>query len=91
MNLNLFRHSNWTQLLVTSYLLGAIILWRKHLQLGEENTLFLQTGVVASIALLLLNDSGVVAAATSMFCVISAHYYSLSVSKEETNIKKDVS
>ncbi|MDT8862399.1 hypothetical protein N0O92_19505 [Alkalihalobacillus sp. MEB130] len=86
MNLKIFRHSNWTQLFVTSYLLGAIILWRKRLQLdGQEKQLFLQTGVVASFALLLLNDSGVVAAATSMFCVVSAHYYWLSVSKEENN------
>jgi hypothetical protein len=86
MNLKIFRHSNWTQLFVTSYLLGAVILWRKRLQLKEqEKQLFLQTGVVSSFALLLLNDSGVVAAATSMFCVVSAHYYWLSVSKEESH------
>ncbi|WP_332696765.1 hypothetical protein [Halalkalibacter lacteus] len=84
MNMKIFRHSNWTQLFVTSYLLGAIILWRRRLQLIEyDKQLFLQTGVVASFALLLLNDSGVVAAATSMFCVVSAHYYWLSVKKEE--------
>jgi hypothetical protein len=84
MNMKIFRHSNWTQLFVTSYLLGAIILWRRRLQLIEsDKQLFLQTGVVASFALLLLNDSGVVAAATSMFCVVSAHYYWLSVTKEE--------
>ncbi|WP_152608258.1 O-antigen polymerase [Halalkalibacter okhensis] len=86
MNIKIFRHSNWTQLFVTSYLLGAIILWRRRLQLkGQDKQLFLQTGVVASFALLLLNDSGVVAAATSMFCVVSAHYYWLSVNKEENN------
>ncbi|MCL7748824.1 photosystem II reaction center protein PsbN [Halalkalibacter alkaliphilus] len=86
MNMKIFRHSNWTQLFVTSYLLGAIILWRRRLQLeGRDKQLFLQTGVVASFALLLLNDSGVVAAATSMFCVVSAHYYWLSASKEENN------
>lgn len=84
MNWKIFKHSNWTQLFVTSYLLGAVILYRKRLQLGEQDKqLFLQTGVVSSFALLLLNDSGVVAAATSMFCVVSAHYYWLSVSKEE--------
>ncbi|WP_227939909.1 hypothetical protein [Alkalihalobacillus deserti] len=84
MNWKIFKHSNWTQLFVTSYLLGAVILWRKRLQLGEQGKqLFLQTGVISSFALLLLNDSGVVAAATSMFCVVSAHYYWLSVSKEE--------
>lgn len=86
MNIKIFRHSNWTQLFITSYLLGAIILWRRRLQLeGQDRQLFLQTGVVASFALLLLNDSGVVAAATSMFCVVSAHYYWLSVSKEENH------
>ncbi|WP_169801156.1 hypothetical protein [Halalkalibacter krulwichiae] len=86
MNLKIFRHSNWTQLFVTSYLLGAVILWRKRLQLeGQEKQLFLQTGVVSSFALLLLNDSGVVAAATSMFCVVSAHYYWLSAKKEENH------
>ncbi|MFC0472420.1 hypothetical protein ACFFHM_18520 [Halalkalibacter kiskunsagensis] len=84
MNMKIFRHSNWTQLFVTSYLLGAIILWRRRLQLIEyDKQLFLQTGVVASFTLLMLNDSGVVAAATSMFCVVSAHYYWLSVNKEE--------
>ncbi|TWI53951.1 hypothetical protein [Halalkalibacter nanhaiisediminis] len=88
MNLKIFRHSNWTQLLVTSYILGAVILWRKHLLLGVQNKLFLQTGVVSSFALLLLNDSGVVAAATSMFCVVSAHYYWLSVSKTDHRVIK---
>ncbi|MFD2508900.1 hypothetical protein ACFSUR_11155 [Halalkalibacter alkalisediminis] len=84
MNWKIFKHSNWTQLFVTSYLLGAVILYRKRLQLNElGKQLFLQTGVISSFALLLLNDSGVVAAATSMFCVVSAHYYWLSVSKEE--------
>ena len=84
MNWKIFKHSNWTQLFVTSYLLGAVILYRKRLQLKEQGKqLFLQTGVISSFALLFLNDSGVVAAATSMFCVVSAHYYWLSVSKEE--------
>ncbi|GAE37266.1 hypothetical protein [Halalkalibacter akibai] len=86
MNLKIFRHSNWTQLFITSYLLGAVILWRKRLQLGDqEKQLFLQVGVVSSFALLVLNDSGVVAAATSMFCVVSAHYYWLSANKEEND------
>ncbi|NEU32168.1 hypothetical protein GN156_15570 [bacterium LRH843] len=75
MNLKLFKYSNWTQLLVTSYVLGAIILWTKQWRIKEKGQrLFLQTGIVCSFALLLLNDSGVVAAATSMFCVVSAYF-----------------
>ncbi|WP_088106091.1 hypothetical protein [Halalkalibacter urbisdiaboli] len=87
MNIKIFRHSNWTQLFITSYILGAIILWRRRMRVEEyEERVFLQGGVIASFALLLLNDSGVVAAATSMFCVVSAHYYWLlthSEGKEE--------
>ncbi|WP_100406133.1 hypothetical protein [Bacillus solitudinis] len=76
MNVKIFRHSNWTQLFITSYVLGAVILWKRRLRVeGFEERVFLQGGVVASFALLVLNDSGVVAAATSMFCVVSAHYY----------------
>lgn len=83
MNMKIFQHSNWTQLFVTSYLLVSIILWRRRLHLKDtEKQLFLQTGVVASFALLVLNDSGVVAGATSMFCVVSTHYYWLSLKKE---------
>ncbi len=84
MNMKLFRYSNWTQLLVTSYLLGAIVIWRRQLQLGRrDHQLFLQTGVIASFALLFLNDSGVVAAATSMFCVISTYYFWLSFNMDQ--------
>lgn len=76
MNVKLFRYSNWTQLFVTSYVLAAIIVWRKQHRLGDrEQQLFLQAGVIASFALLILNDSGVVASATSMFFVIATYFY----------------
>ncbi|WP_078551294.1 hypothetical protein [Bacillus alkalicellulosilyticus] len=76
MNWKIFKFSNWTQLFVTSYLLIGVVLWRqKRIVTNEANKLILQTGIVASVALLLLNDSGVVAAATSMFMLVSISYY----------------
>ncbi|WP_197276416.1 hypothetical protein [Bacillus sp. JCM 19034] len=58
-------------------------MWIKQIQLpDEEKRLFLQTGVVASVALCVLNDSGVVAAAISMFAVVSTHYYWLSQNQD---------
>ena len=80
MNIKLFKHSNWTQLLVTSYLLAAVILWWKRVRFSElGKQLFIKTGVVCSIILLLINDSGVVAAATSMFCVVATYFYWIQV------------
>lgn len=76
MNWKIFRYSNWTQLFVTTYLLIAFYLWRKkEIVSSRIKRLLIQTGVVGSIALLLLNDSGVVAAATSMFIIVSTSYY----------------
>ncbi|MCT8136589.1 hypothetical protein H1D32_01770 [Anaerobacillus sp. CMMVII] len=76
MNWKIFRYSNWTQLFVTTYLLIAFYLWRKkEIVRSRVRRLLIQTGVVASIALLLLNDSGVVAAATSMFIIVCTSYY----------------
>lgn len=76
MNWKIFKYSNWTQLFVTTYILLGFFLWRyKDKFSSGENKLVLQIGIVASVALLLLNDSGVVAAATSMFLLISASYY----------------
>lgn len=76
MNWKIFRFSNWTQLFVTTYLLIALYLWRgKRIVSDEIKKLLIQTGVVASIALLVLNDSGVVAAATSMFIIVCTSYY----------------
>ncbi|MDQ0208542.1 hypothetical protein [Alkalicoccobacillus murimartini] len=80
MNVKLFKHSNWTQLLVTSYLLAGVILWWKRVRFNElSKQVFIKTGVVCSIILLLINDSGVVAAATSMFCVIATYFYWIQV------------
>ncbi len=76
MNWKIFRYSNWTQLFVTTYLLIALYLWRgKNIVRNEVKRVLIQTGVVASISLLLLNDSGVVAAATSMFIIVCTSYY----------------
>ncbi|MED1602029.1 hypothetical protein [Alkalihalophilus marmarensis] len=84
MNWKIFRHSNWTQLFVTSYLVVMVMLIRKTLQKSHQlHALILQTGICASVALLILNDSGVVAAATSMFCVVCMHYYWLLEQKEK--------
>lgn len=76
MNLKLFKHSNWTQLLVTSYLIAAMILWWNKKPFRERGKrLFIKTGTVCSVILLLINDSGVVAAAISMFCVVATYFY----------------
>lgn len=76
MNVKLFKHSNWTQLLVISYLLAGLILWRRLDRWADEGKqVFIKTGVIGSVILLLINDSGVVAAATSMFCVVSIYFY----------------
>lgn len=76
MNWKIFRFSNWTQLFVTTYLLIVVYLWRgKAIVQDEIKQLLIQTGVLTSIALLILNDSGVVAAATSMFIIVCVSYY----------------
>jgi hypothetical protein len=76
MNWKIFRFSNWTQLFVTTYLLIALYLWRKkEIVTRGVRRLLIQAGVVGSVALLLLNDSGVVAAATSMFIIVCTSYY----------------
>ncbi|OIJ16223.1 hypothetical protein BKP35_04400 [Anaerobacillus arseniciselenatis] len=76
MNWKIFRYSNWTQLFVTTYLLIALYLWRRKKIVGNEvKRVLIQTGVVASITLLIINDSGVVSAATSMFIIVCTSYY----------------
>jgi len=76
MNWKILRFSNWTQLFVTTYLLIALYLWRgKAIVKDQLKRLLIQTGVLTSIALLILNDSGVVAAATSMFIIVCTSYY----------------
>ena len=60
MNYKILRHSNWTLLFASSYVVVAILIWFTRNQLVDERKrLFLQAGVVASVALLFLNDSGV--------------------------------
>ncbi|OLO26705.1 hypothetical protein BTR23_22425 [Alkalihalophilus pseudofirmus] len=83
MNWKIFKFSNWTQLFVTSYILMGIILWRqKNWIKNEREKDILQTMLVTSVALLLLNDSGVVAAATSMFLIVATSYFWLLEEKE---------
>lgn len=76
MNWKIFRFSKWTQLFVTTYILIGLYLWRgkRDVKVHSEH-LVIQTGIVASLALLILNDSGVVAAATSMFIIVCTSYY----------------
>lgn len=75
MNWKIFKISYWTQLFVTSYVLIGIMLWRrKKRDLTLEQSFLINCTIVASIGLLLLNDSGIVAAATSMFITISVYY-----------------
>ncbi|MDG5785866.1 hypothetical protein QA612_00065 [Evansella sp. AB-P1] len=75
MNWKIFRISYWTQLFITSYFLIGIVLWRqKKDQLHEQQRFLLNGAVVGSLALLILNDSGIVAAATSMFITLSVCY-----------------
>ena len=76
MNWKIFKFSNWTQLFVTTYVLIGVVLWRqKKLVTSNTHRRILQSGIVASVARLLLNDSGVVAAATSMFLIVTASLY----------------
>ncbi|TMW70877.1 hypothetical protein [Alteribacter natronophilus] len=75
MNWKIFKISHWTELFVTTYLLTGVYVWRKKRKvLGPEKGLAVQGCIVASVALLLLNDSGIVAAATSMFVTLCASY-----------------
>ncbi|WP_041808101.1 hypothetical protein [Evansella cellulosilytica] len=75
MNIKIFRVSYWTQLFITSYFLVGLIVWRRKKQeLHKQQTFMMNTCIVASLALLVLNDSGIVAAATSMFITISVCY-----------------
>lgn len=76
MNWKIFKYSYWTELFVTSYILIGILLWKYKQKFSDDaKKLTIQTGIIASVALLLLNDSGVVAAATSMYLLVSASCY----------------
>ncbi|SFE90417.1 hypothetical protein [Alteribacillus iranensis] len=75
MNIKIMMHSNWTKLLITSYVLAAL-----YMILGKSGSFrisqqyVLRAGGVGSIFLLLLNDSGAVAASTSMFYLLCVRY-----------------
>ncbi|MBU9713540.1 hypothetical protein [Evansella tamaricis] len=75
MNWKIFKVSYWTQLFITSYFLIGVILWkhRKGYLMHFQNVL-INCCIVTSLALLLLNDSGIVAAATSMFITLCVCY-----------------
>jgi len=76
MNIKLFRYTIWTRVLLTCIFVVAVLFYRplgilkdvvsRHRNLSKG----LIGGTVGSIAALLANDSGVVAAATSMVYVI---------------------
>lgn len=75
MNWKIFRVSYWSQLFITSYFLIGVMLWKtRQVALCKDQALLGHLGIVASIALLLLNDSGIIAAATSMFITLCISY-----------------
>ncbi|MDQ0254166.1 hypothetical protein J2S74_001539 [Evansella vedderi] len=75
MNWKIFKISYWTQLFVTSYFFIGIVLWRRQREQLHSSQLFLiNCCIIGSLALLVLNDSGIVAAATSMFITLSVCY-----------------
>ncbi|WP_059105396.1 hypothetical protein [Shouchella shacheensis] len=76
LNAKLLLHSRWSLLLVVSVLLLLLLRWRRGVAfLNQSERLFLQTGVACAIGLLLLNDSGVVAAAGAMYTLVSVYSY----------------
>ncbi|WP_088073301.1 hypothetical protein [Litchfieldia alkalitelluris] len=87
MNWKIFKVSYWTQLFITSYFLIGLILWRRRKEhLSRHQDFLINCCIVASLALLVLNDSGIVAAATSMFITLSVCYgWSLSKKQGEAN------
>ncbi|WP_096438516.1 hypothetical protein [Alteribacter populi] len=75
MNWKIFKVSYWTQLFVTTYFLIGVYVWRRKKDGAHtQNTMMIQACIIASLALLIFNDSGIVAAATSMFITLSASY-----------------
>ncbi|MFA9558495.1 hypothetical protein ACERII_14405 [Evansella sp. AB-rgal1] len=75
MNWKIFKISYWTQLFITSYFFIGLVLWnRKKDQLSDTQSFLIYCCIVGSLALLVLNDSGIVAAATSMFVTLSVCY-----------------
>ncbi|WP_158738716.1 hypothetical protein [Alteribacillus sp. YIM 98480] len=75
MNVKIIMHSNWTKLLLTSYVIAALYLLFESAQtLKSSQQDVLRAGAMGSVFLLLLNDSGAVAASTSMFFLLCARY-----------------
>ncbi|SDI37077.1 hypothetical protein [Alteribacillus bidgolensis] len=75
MNVKIIMHSNWTKLLLTSYVIAALYLLFESAQtLQPSQQDVLRAGAMGSVFLLLLNDSGAVAASTSMFFLLCARY-----------------
>ncbi|RSL29292.1 hypothetical protein D7Z54_32080 [Salibacterium salarium] len=75
MNAKIILHSNWTKLLLTSYVLAVLyLLFEKNNTMTTSQQIVLKAGTVGSICLLVLNDSGAVAASTSMFYLLCARY-----------------
>lgn len=75
MNVKIMKYSRWTNLLLTSYVLIVLYILKgnhRHLSKGKETVL--KAGTVGSVLLLAFNDSGAVAAATSMFYMLCARY-----------------
>ncbi|WP_026691402.1 hypothetical protein [Alteribacter aurantiacus] len=86
MNWKIFKISHWTQLFVTTYVLIGIYIWRgKKKAWSHERNIMIQGCIIASLALLFLNDSGIVAAATSMFVTLCASYAWLLEDGKEKN------
>ncbi|MGY4691189.1 hypothetical protein [Salibacterium sp. K-3] len=89
MNIKIIFHSNWTQLLLTSYAIAALyLLTEKRIQMRPSQRLVLKAGAAGSIFLLLLNDSGAVAASTSMFYLLCVRYIWSSNRKGTNGIEK---
>ncbi len=75
MNIKIMFHSNWTKLLITSYALASFyLLMEKKNTMRPSQQIVLKVGTAGSIFLLLLNDSGAVAASTSMFYLLCVRY-----------------
>ncbi|WP_091276219.1 hypothetical protein [Alteribacillus persepolensis] len=75
MNIKIIMHSNWTKLLLTSYIISLLyLLFQSNHTFKPSQQDVLRAGAVGSVFLLLLNDSGAVAAATSMFYLLCARY-----------------
>lgn len=74
MNIKIIFHSSWTKLLIASYAIAAFYMLIETKAMRPSQQLVLKAGAAGSIFLLLLNDSGAVAASTSMFYLLCVRY-----------------